>query len=70
MDKKALMNNYKNWFASDKPVNWELKPLDIKVSGNVASVFYEEKFSGKRFSGHVFVRICRAKSFIEHFFFG
>lgn len=52
MNKKALRNNYKNWFASDKPVNWELKPLDIKVSGNVASVFYEYKFSGKRFSGH------------------
>jgi len=52
MDKKALRNNYKNWFASDKPANFELKPLDIKVSGNVASVFYEEKFSGKIFSGH------------------
>jgi ketosteroid isomerase-like protein len=52
MGKKALANSLKLWFASDKPVNWELKPLDIKVSGNVASVFYEFKYSGTIYSGH------------------
>ena len=50
-DKELLKLNYKGWFDYDKPVNWELKPLAIKIVGNVASIFYTYKFSGSRTSG-------------------
>jgi ketosteroid isomerase-like protein len=49
--KKHLRFKYKEWFDNDKPVNWELKPLAIKIVGNVASVFYTYKFSGNITSG-------------------
>jgi len=52
-DKNSLRNSWKHWFATDKPVNVELEPIAIKVSGNVASVFFELTYSGKRISAHV-----------------
>jgi ketosteroid isomerase-like protein len=53
MDKNALRWRWRGWFASDKPAKVGLEPITIKISGNVASVFFEWTFSGKRFSGHV-----------------
>ena len=50
-DKELLRLNYKQGFDYDKPVNWELEPLAIKIIGNVASVFYTYKFSGIIFTG-------------------
>ena len=50
-DKELLEINYRSWFNYDKPVNWELNPLAIKVIGNVACVFYSYKFGGKIISG-------------------
>jgi hypothetical protein len=50
-DKELLDFNYKSWFDYDKPVNWELEPLAIKVIDNVASVFFTYKYSGKILSG-------------------
>jgi ketosteroid isomerase-like protein len=51
-DKKIPRIRYGKWFEYDKPVNWELKPLEIQVFGNMASIFYEYKYSGKKLSGH------------------
>ena len=50
-DKGLSGLNYKGWFKSDIPTNWELKPLAIKIVGNVASVFFTYKFSGSTLSG-------------------
>ena len=50
-DKEMAPFNYRTWFDYDKPVKWELEPLAIKVVGNVASVAYTSKFSGKILSG-------------------
>jgi ketosteroid isomerase-like protein len=49
--KEMLSSNYKAWFDYDKPVSFELEPLAIKIIGNVVSVFYTYKFSGKILSG-------------------
>ena len=43
-----LKGNYERWFAYDKPVSYELKPLQILIYGNVANVFYEWKWKGKK----------------------
>jgi len=53
LDIEQLRLNYKGWFDYDKPVSFKLEPVAIKVIGNVASVFYTYKFSGKilSFSG-------------------
>ena len=45
-DKELLRFNYQGWFDYDKPVNWELEPLAIRVIGNVAIVFSTFKYSG------------------------
>jgi len=45
-DKELALSNYEGWFNWDKPINWELKPLAIKVVGNIAVVFYAFKYSG------------------------
>ena len=52
-DKNGLRNSWKHWFAADKPVKVELEPIAIKVSGNVASVFFELRYSGISISAHV-----------------
>jgi hypothetical protein len=43
-----LKKHYERWFAYDKPVSYELKPLEILIYGNVANVFYEWKWKGKK----------------------
>ncbi len=43
-----LKSNYESWFAYDKPVSYELKPLQILIYGNVANVFYVSKWKGKK----------------------
>ena len=47
LDKKLLKLNYKGWFDYNKPVSIKLETLAIKIIGNVASVFYTYKLSGK-----------------------
>jgi hypothetical protein len=42
---------YKGWLDYDKPVAYELRPLEIQIIGNVANVFYEYKWNGKMYSG-------------------
>ena len=51
-DKGWAGSNYKGWFAYDIPTKWELEPLEIKIIGNVASVFFTYKFSGNVLSGN------------------
>ena len=51
LDKELLKLNYKGWFDYDKPTSFKLEPLAIRIIGNVASVFYTYKFSGKILSG-------------------
>ena len=51
-DKGLSQYNYKGWFDFDIPVNWELEPLGIKVSGKVAIVAFSYKFSGNVISGN------------------
>ena len=50
-DKELVLFNYRWWFNYDLPVNWELKPLAVKVYGDLAIVAYRYKFSGKILSG-------------------
>jgi hypothetical protein len=50
-DKKLLDFNYGGWFKYDIPATWEIEPLAIKVIGNVASVCFTYKYSGKILSG-------------------
>jgi ketosteroid isomerase-like protein len=42
----ALKANYENWFNDDKPVSYELKPVKIHISGNVAIAFYFWRWKG------------------------
>ncbi|MGD8471215.1 MAG: nuclear transport factor 2 family protein [Desulfobacteraceae bacterium] len=42
-----LVMAYQRWLAYDKPVSYELKPLQIFIYGNVANVFYISKWKGK-----------------------
>jgi hypothetical protein len=51
-DKKLAGSNYRGWFSYDIPTKWELEPLEIKIIGNVASVFFTYKFSGNVLSGY------------------
>jgi hypothetical protein len=50
-DKELLNYNYKGWFDYDLPISWELEPLAIKIIGNVASILFTYKFSGKLLTG-------------------
>jgi hypothetical protein len=43
-----LTRIYEGWFNWDKPVSYELKPLEILIYGNVANVFYEWKWKGTK----------------------
>ena len=47
-DKELLSWNWKGWFKYDLPTTWELKPVSIKVSGNVASVMYNFIHTGEK----------------------
>jgi len=47
-DKELLTWNWKGWFNYDLPTTWELKPVSIKVSGNVASVMYYYNHIGEK----------------------
>ena len=53
LNKELLKLNYKGWFDYDKLVSLKLEPVEIKIIGNVASVFYTYKLSGNimSFSG-------------------
>lgn len=46
----ALKTSYKQWFDYDKPVSIELKPLEIRIFGDFATVFYQSKWKGKLLS--------------------
>jgi ketosteroid isomerase-like protein len=49
-DKELARYNYKGWFGYEIPKNWELNPLTIKISGNIAIVAYTYKISGELYS--------------------
>ena len=51
VEKELAFYRYRAWFKYDIPKNWEIEPLTIKIIGNVASVFYTYKLSGKILSG-------------------
>ena len=40
---------YEDWFDLDKPVSYELEPLNIHIVGDVANVFYLYKWEGTVF---------------------
>ena len=44
---KFMREAYKRWLDWDKLVAFELEPLDIGIYGNVATVFYREKWNGR-----------------------
>lgn len=46
----ALKTNYEHWFNDDKPVSYELKPVKIHISGNVAIAFYFWRWKGNNLS--------------------
>jgi ketosteroid isomerase-like protein len=50
-DKELAPYKYNDWFNYDIPKNWELKPITIKISGNIAIIAYTYKFSGEILSG-------------------
>ena len=47
LGKSAIRLSYQDWFDLDKPVSYELKPLNIHIFGDVANVFYLYKWQGK-----------------------
>ena len=49
-DKELARYNYKGWFGYEIPKNWELNPLAVKISGNIAIVAWTYKISGEKFS--------------------
>lgn len=49
-DKELIRVNYRGWFNYDKPVKWEVEPLAIKIIGNVATICFTYKYSGKLIS--------------------
>ena len=51
LGKSAIRLSYQDWFDLDKPVSYELKPLNIHIFGNVANVFYKSKWKGKKIGG-------------------
>lgn len=48
--KKLATYQYKGWFDFEIPKNWELNPVTIKISGNIAIVAYTYKISGEKIS--------------------
>jgi ketosteroid isomerase-like protein len=46
MDKKAALPKLKEWFNYDKPISYELEPLNIHIVGDVALIFYLNKWKG------------------------
>jgi len=46
MGRKEILPKLKEWFAYDKPVSFELEPINIHVVGDVAIVFYSWKWKG------------------------
>ena len=49
---KAIMPFLKDWFNYDKPISYELDPLNIHIAGDVAIVFYLLKWKGNILSGN------------------
>ncbi len=49
-DKELAPYRYSAWFKYDIPKNWELNPLTIKISGNIAIIANTYKFSGEKLS--------------------
>ena len=47
LGENAIKLSYEDWLAFDKPVSYELKPLNIHIFGDVANVFYLYKWEGK-----------------------
>jgi len=47
LGKRGTKLSFENWFFKDKPVSYELKPLNIHIFGDVANVFYLYKWEGK-----------------------
>jgi len=45
---EILRRAYSRWFNYDKPVSVELNPLKIQIYENVANVFYEWEWKGKK----------------------
>ena len=39
-NKNMYMANIKHWLSWDRPTKWEVKPLVIKIIGDVAIIFY------------------------------
>jgi hypothetical protein len=50
MDKKKLPPKLEEWFNYDKPLSYELEPLNIHIVGDVAIVFYLNKWKGNKLS--------------------
>ena len=48
--KNSLRSLYKSWFDYDKPIRYELEPLNINIVGDVAVVFYMHKWNGNIWS--------------------
>jgi len=46
-DANSLREEYKRWFEGDKPVTYELEPLNIHIVNNMANVFYLYQWKGK-----------------------
>ena len=49
-DKELTISSYKEWFGYEIPKNWELNPLAVRISGNIAIVAWTYKISGEMFS--------------------
>jgi len=45
-DANAIKEEYKRWFDYDKPVTYELEPLNIHIVNNIANLFYLYQWEG------------------------
>jgi ketosteroid isomerase-like protein len=50
IDKKSILPSLKEWFDYDKPISYILEPHKIHIVGDVAIVFYSNKWKGNKIS--------------------
>ncbi len=46
LGKVMMKAHFSEWLNYDKPITYELKPVSIQISGNIANVMYKVKWKG------------------------
>jgi ketosteroid isomerase-like protein len=48
LEKKEMKPKLQQWFSYDKPISYELNPINIHIVADVAIVFYSHKWKGNK----------------------